>query len=257
MRKAVIFFMVSVLALLFVACGEETAQNSTAQDSAGQQYQQADGTIMKRGLLKPSSRFKAPVFKKKAQLPPANIQTWPMVATGQTECYNDWKKVDCAEVGYDYAGQDGNTRYGIRALTREADNEIVRDSVTSLLWTKKVNTDLTWYEAKAYCDNLKLNNKTWRLPTTSELRSIINYGKVAPAVDKIFYEDASGSVMSSEALDMKAKLLNWFWATKHAHFDSENGSKLASSWIVNFYDGFVEYTWRSNRYNVRCVSSDF
>ena len=111
---------------------------------------------------------------------------------------------------------------------------------------------MTWYEAKSYCDSLRLNNKTWRLPTTAELRSIVNYGKVGPAIDEVFYKQ--GVVVDT---DLKDALSNWFWASKHVHFNYENGKDLASSWIINFYDGFVEYTSRYNVYNVRCVTAEF
>lgn len=255
MKKTIIFFVISVLALCFASCGEETSGSS----STGQYQQNADGTVFNRNVSAGYHKktFQQPKFKKKWQLPPANIQTWPMVSTGQTQCYDNMQEIDCDSVDSEYSGQDGKTRFGTRSFSKEFNNEIVRDSVTSLLWTKKVNTNVTWYEAEAYCSSLRLNNKTWRLPTTSELRSIINYGKLAPAVDPVFYEDANGLSNSAEALDLKSKINNWFWATKHSHLNSENGTDLASSWVINFYDGFVEYTARYNKYNVRCVSSEF
>lgn len=249
MRKTIIFFVISVLTLCLVSCGEET-ENS-------QPRRQPNGTVFNRKVVvRPEKAFKIPILKK-ADLPLPNIQTWPMVATGQTTCYDNMKQIDCSEVPDDYSGQDGKTRFGTRALSKENNNEIVRDSVTKLDWTKRVNTDLTWYEAKAYCDSLRLNGKTWRLPTTAELRSIVNYGRVAPAIDKIFYEDTNGSVSTDYAVNLKEQNDKWFWAAKHVYFDSETdaGDQLSSSWIINFHDGFVEYTSRYNLYNVRCVSA--
>ena len=257
MKKVIIFSVISLFALFFAACGDETAENSSVR-----RHQQEDGVVLSRRVgERPYQTLRIPQLKKKWQLPPVNIQTWPMVSTGQTKCYDNKKEVDCSLVPWEYEGQDGKKHSGTRSLTKESHNEIVRDSVTKLLWTKRVNTELTWYEANSYCESLRLNNKTWRLPTTAELRSIVNYGKVNPAIDQVFYEDANGLANSEEALELKEQLLDWFWATKHTHFDSETpvqGNKqLASSWIVNFYDGFVEYTSRYNRYSVRCVSSEF
>lgn len=257
MRKMIILVAISLAAVFFAACGDETAGKSSSQ-----QYQQPNGTVINRRIgERPNQMFQLQKFKKKWQLPPLNIQTWPMVATGQTQCFDNKKEVDCSQVTWEYEGQDGKNHYGTRSLTKEYNNEIVRDSVTSLLWTKRVSTDLTWYEANAYCESLRLNNKTWRLPTTAELRSIVNYGKVNPAIDPVFYEDSQGRINTEEALELKEQLVNWFWATKHVYFDSEtpvsSNRPLASSWIINFYDGFVEYTSRYNTYNVRCVSSEF
>lgn len=253
MKKLFLFLVISVLAFCFAACGDETA--SIAADN--QYQQQSGGTVVKRSFVRQPQTIHRPVFKKRPQLPPLNTQTWPMVATGQTECYDNMQKVDCDGArALDFDGQDGKKRYGTRSITKDPDNaEILKDSVTKLVWTKKVNTDLSWFEAKNYCDNLKLSNKTWRLPTTAELKTIINYGKTSPAIDTVFYE-VNGSTTSSEALEMKDQLNNWFWAARHVHFNSES-SKDAASWIINFTDGFVEYTSRYNKYNVRCVSSNF
>ena len=94
----------------------------------------------------------------------------------------------------------------------------------------------------------------WRLPTTAELRTLVNYGNVGPAMDPIFY-DGEGS-------EFRNSLSNWFWASKNVKFDSdvknaESGKwQPASAWIINFYDGFVEYTSRYNTYSVRCVAEN-
>lgn len=255
MRKLFLFLVISVLAFCLASCGDETSQNMS--ENSGRQ---ANGTVLNRKLVKPGShRVNTPVFKKKIQLPPLNTQTWAPVATGQYQCFNNMQEVDCDEVPSSFSTQDGKKRYGTRSLTRDSNNETVTDSVTGLVWVKKVNTGLSWYEAKNYCDNLRLENKTWRLPTTAELRSIVNYGKTNPAIDQVFYDDASGNTGSDESKEMKKELLNWFWATKHVHFDSEGSSDrdYSSSWIVNFMDGSVEFTSRYNTYNVRCVSADF
>lgn len=247
MRNLLHLLVVSVLIFGFVSCGEETSETSVRR--------QGNGTVLNRTLsVRPQKAFKMPMLQKE-KLPPLNTQTWPMIATGQTKCYDNKTEVDCLNIPEGYGGQDGQTRYGTRSLNRKSSNEIVEDDVTQLLWTKKVQTDMTWYEAKVYCENLKLENKTWRLPTTAELRSIINYGKIAPALDKIFYDDANGSVLSDDAVDLKEKNNDWFWAAKYVHFDSDHDNK-ASSWIINFYDGFVEFTSRFNKYNVRCVTKN-
>lgn len=246
--KMLLFFLMPVLLLIFVSCGED--ETSSAERSA------TNGTVLNREAMRQgyNPKIKIPMVKK-TQLPPANIQTWQVLSTGQTQCYDEVKEIDCATASVKYAGQDGTTQFGVRSLSLVGNDEVVRDSVTSLLWTKQIKENVNWYEAKLYCDSLKIkvNNsaKNWRLPTTAELRSIVNYGKVGPAIDDIFYKGDN---------DLKTSLSNWFWASKHAHFDSETveggKNKFASSWIINFYDGFVEYTSRYNVYNVRCVADE-
>jgi len=244
MKKLFLFLVISVLAFCMVSCGEETTRSASGEFGG-----QADGTVLNRKVVKPGSNkvFK-PIKSKKTALPPLNIQTWPTVATGQTQCFNNMEEVSCDKVPSNFATQDGKKRFGTRSLTQDSNAEMITDSATSLVWTKKFVTGMTWYEAKHYCDNLRLANKnTWRLPTTPELRSIINYGKTNPAIDSVFYDDD----------ETKAQLVNWFWAAKHVHFDSEGSTEndYSSSWIVNFQDGFVEYTSRYNKYNVRCVTN--
>lgn len=240
-----IFLLMSALMLLFTACGEETSSVSPKNNTVS-------GTVLDKNTIRHAERDLRIPIRKKTVLPPVNIQTWPMISTGQNKCYDYKQEIECPKSGESYSGQDGQTKYGTRSLKLESNNEIVRDDVTKLLWTKQIKQNVTWYEAKSYCDSLRLNNKTWRLPTTAELRSIVNYGKVGPAIDDVFYKQ--GVVVDN---DLKDALSNWFWASKHVHFNYENGKDLASSWIINFYDGFVEYTSRYNIYNVRCVTAEF
>jgi hypothetical protein len=49
------------------------------------------------------------------------------------------------------------------------------DPVSSLVWQRDVEGNLTWNAAKAYCDNSPagLTGTGWRLPTISELRSLV------------------------------------------------------------------------------------
>lgn len=245
-----VFLLMSALMLLFAACGDDTASSAAS-------VRPQSGTVLNKNTIRQANTdLRVPVLKKTV-LPPVNIQTWPMVSTGQTKCYDYKQEIECPKSGEGYTGQDGQTQYGTRSLKLESNNEVVRDDVTKLLWTKQIKQDVTWYEAKAYCDSMRLNNKTWRLPTTAELRSIVNYGKVAPAIDEVFYKQ--GVVVDE---DLKTSLArNWFWASKHAHFNSETKvdgkDQLASAWIINFYDGFVEFTSRYNVYSVRCVTAEF
>ena len=51
-------------------------------------------------------------------------------------------------------------------------SDIVRDNDTKLEWqnnSEVVKKELDWDNAVAYCKNLKLDGKGWRLPTKEEL----------------------------------------------------------------------------------------
>lgn len=245
MRTRLLFFLViSAIMMLLVSCGEET--NSETPD------QQVKGTVLNRDFVRRNDFGRmTPVLKMK-KLPPVNMQNWAQIATGQDQCYQNAVQVDCSEVSGVYAGQDGASKRGTRSLVKES-NEIIKDEVTSLLWTKYFKENVTWYEAKLYCDSLKIGGSTrvWRLPTTAELRTLVNYGRLSPAMDPVFYEN--------ENAEFKKSLSNWFWASKNVRYNSDvltSDDKVqpASAWIINFKDGFVEYTSRYNTYNVRCVT---
>jgi hypothetical protein len=52
------------------------------------------------------------------------------------------------------------------------------DPDTGLMWTKSDNgSDMNWYQANAYCSNLRLGGfSDWRLPTINELQAVFDPG---------------------------------------------------------------------------------
>jgi hypothetical protein len=239
-EKMLISFFVIASFFFLVSCGEETESNGF--------YASANGTELNREEMRKAKFKPAPTVFKMTPLRPLNTQTWGPISTGQTQCFDHEKEIECPEPGSRFFFQDGN-KFGTRSLREENNGQIIKDDITRRLWSKHFKENVTWYEAKYYCDSLTMEHKKWRLPTTAELRSIINYGKVNPAVDEIFYRGIDPESLST-----------WFWASDHSHFKSEtkedpnDEDKFASAWMINFLDGFVEYTSRYNVYNVRCVT---
>lgn len=237
-KMLICFFMIAGF-FFFVSCDEETDSNS---------FNHVNGTELNRTELRKANFKPAPTVWKKSPLRPLNVQTWGPVSTGQTQCFDHEKEIECPTSQSDrFFFQDRN-RIGTRSLTQANNGQTIVDDITRRVWSKHIKENVTWYEAKYYCDSLRMLGKRWRLPTTAELRSLINYGNVDPAVDNIFY---------SGGIDPQS-LSKQFWASDHSHFNSETkiGSTEphAAAWIINFYDGFVEYTSRYNTYNVRCVT---
>lgn len=237
--KTKMFLLIVVLVSIFtfVSCGDET--------SAGGQIQVKRNSSSNQPLQLQEPELLRPL--KKAKLPKPNINNWSQIATGQNQCFNNAVGVDCGALHWKFRGQDGVMKNGTRSVVPHS-KEVLRDEVTGLFWMKQIRENVSWYEAKLYCDSLRVASKSWRLPTTAELRSIVNYGKVGPAIDSVFYD--------GEDYAFRDSLSNWFWASKNVQFNSESAdkSKPASAWIINFYDGFVEYTSRYNIYSVRCVA---
>ncbi len=97
----------------------------------------------------------------------------------------------------------------------------VQDVETGLIWAQAShNTLLTQPAAVAYCAGLGLNGHTWRLPSVSELATLVddnpNISKVSPAIDQCVFADTSPSTyyISSSA-----------WGT--------------TPWGLNYEDGFT------------------
>ena len=125
--------------------------------------------------------------------------------TGQTACYNNTARLTaCPARGRPFYGQDA--AYTIRppsySYHGNAGEWVIRDNVTGLMWEIKSNQDdVQNYNDPHDADNLytrqgavddfiaRLNSQTyagysdWRLPTSWELISIVNYGTFGPAID--------------------------------------------------------------------------
>ena len=76
-----------------------------------------------------------------------------------------------------------------------ADGE-VQDVETGLIWAQASdNTIMTQAAATTYCASLGLGGHTWRLPSVTELASLVddnpNISKVSPAIDQCVFADTS------------------------------------------------------------------
>jgi len=111
---------------------------------------------------------------------------------------------------------------------------IVYDSYTNLTWqddkrTKEVKRD--WLGAIKYCKNLDFETYTdWRLPTRSELSSIINKSR-NPSIKKIFNNIES----------------NYYWSS------SSHKEYKSNAWNIDFSSGQIDFYSKNLQYYVRCI----
>ena len=100
--------------------------------------------------------------------------------------------------------------------------------VGDLEWQADVpDRGFTWEQAKEYAASL---GDGWRLPTTKELLTLVDYEKHNPACS-VFPDCHS----------------DWFWAS------SAYAGYAAYVWAVNFYCGSTSSFGVSATYRVRCV----
>ena len=114
-----------------------------------------------------------------------------------------------------------------------AETTMVKDPTTNLLWEDTKHTTkekLTQYEAKTYCESLKIGEIAgWRLPTLKELLTIVDYSRAEPAILKEFNQVESDTLYWSSTPYVGSK--DEFWGVKF-----EDGSTDGAS---GNYDRYV------------------
>jgi len=113
----------------------------------------------------------------------------------------------------------------------------VRDCRTGLIWSAEplAGGDRNWTDAvQAAKDCRLLGHDDWRLPTITELLSIVDYERWNPAVDPNVFLGPYG----------------WTWSSTPVKGAS---APAGCAWVVALYGGFSAYYDQSDRYHVRAV----
>jgi hypothetical protein len=125
-----------------------------------------------------------------------------------------------------------------------ADGLTVVDKITGLIWQRDGlglrggcsgdgNLTCNWAEAQAYCAGLSLGGLSgWRLPAVMELRTIVDYTRVSPAIDQRAFPSTPSE---------------WYWTS------SPSAGSSGYAWYVYFDSGYSLCNGVGNYYRVRCV----
>lgn len=155
-----------------------------------------------------------------------------VLQTGQRFCYDeDGLAVECAG-----SGHDGEFRRGLQwpHPRFRADGETAADLLTGLTWTRNANLTefpLTWQESLDFIADMnrrgEFGHADWRLPNRRELRSLVSYQTLRPALP--------------EKHPFVNVVLNWYWTSTTAAINP------AYAWYVHmdgarmFYGGKSQY----------------
>ncbi|HLL68327.1 MAG TPA: DUF1566 domain-containing protein [Micromonosporaceae bacterium] len=117
-------------------------------------------------------------------------------------------------------------------------NGTVRDNVTCLVWQRQPSpVEYTFAGAQAYCASLDLGGGGWHLPSRVELTSIVDVGRVGPAIDPAAFPRTPARFFWTSTP----------WALAHTP---------PFAWIINFYEGLASNAGnQSGEYWARCVRS--
>lgn len=99
-------------------------------------------------------------------------QTYPIVDTGVTDCYNNNSIITSPSSGQSFYGQDANYSGNQPSYTNNGDGTIT-DNVTGLMWEQDMGTKISYSAAFTKATNSTLGGYTdWRVPTIKELYSL-------------------------------------------------------------------------------------
>jgi hypothetical protein len=111
----------------------------------------------------------------------------------------------------------------------------VLDKQTNLIWPREASEDRkSFKDAKAYAESLKLAGAFWRLPTITELLTLVDYGRCDPAIDTDFFTCKP----------------NFHWTSTPAAY-----APSGCAWLVDFDDGSSYWNFHNSEFFVRPVRS--
>lgn len=117
----------------------------------------------------------------------------------------------------------------------ETTHVAVRDARTGLIWSAAplAGGDRNWKDAaKACADCRLLGHSDWRLPTITELLSIVDYDRHEPAVDPEFFKGPYG----------------YTWSSTPAKWNP-----AGFAWGVYLVSGYSNLTHQASDFRVRAV----
>jgi hypothetical protein len=95
----------------------------------------------------------------------------------------------------------------------------VTDSKTGLMWQQAYSGPMSWQEAFSYCENLELANfSDWRLPTTEELKTIIDHNETQISINLDYFPKTPAFWFCSSTLDKYEEDLRWSVDFQYGYF---------------------------------------
>lgn len=169
------------------------------------------------------------------------VNTYPIVDTRQSACYDNTAQIAAPAPGQAFFGQDAQ-HAGNQPQYRDNGDGTVTDLVTGLTWVKARGSKVSWEKALADAAACRVGGHAdWRMPTIKELYSLIDFrGRSAPTasasipyLDTAYFDFAYGNTSIGErVIDCQ----DWS-ATTYVHLTMAGDS---TAFGVNFADGRIK-----------------
>jgi hypothetical protein len=206
-------------------------------------------------------------------------------------------KAGRGEGGFDFTRLNQN---GDEVDQDTSDWRCVRDNITGLIWENKTNdsndlhfadSTFTWYSEvdnggfagylNSQSDSCNLDSAScntqsfisavnaeglcgffdWRLPTHTELLSLVHYGafdafssgnsSYSPLIDTEYFP-FMGSSMNQDSEQSDTTEFLWYW-TSLPNVDGVNDLGAQSAWTIDFYSGVDNFIDKSSEFRVKLV----
>lgn len=171
----------------------------------------------------------------------AGAESYPIVDTGQTACFDDRGQTRCPERGDTFFGQDAQYKGNVPRYKDNGDGT-VSDLVTGLMWVQSRGQKMPWQQAVNSASACRVGGHTdWRAPTIKELYSLIDFmgwtqraaSSSRPFIDTRYFQFAYGNAQQGERfIDCQD------WSSTLYVSTTMGGQQTAFG--VNFADGRIK-----------------
>lgn len=166
--------------------------------------------------------------------------SYPIVGTGQIECYDIFQTIAAPHPGQAFYGQDAQ-HPGNTPAYRDNGDGTVFDLVTGLTWVKARGEKMSWADAMAGAKACRVGgHDDWRMPTIKELYSLIQFtgechatAGAKPFINTHYFDFVYGNPARGERMiDCQD------WSSTEYISTTMNGN--ATVFGVNFADGRIK-----------------
>jgi len=220
--------------LIFISgCSESGSRDSTEDDEADQAGVEKDaGTD---GAAQGDSGTDADT----------DSVPYAVVDTGQNQCYDSSKQIQCPEDGQAFSGQDAQ-HHGLQPSYQDNGDGTVTDLNTGLMWQKAYATEkMSYQDALDEADSFDLaGHDDWRLPDIKELYSLIVFTGTDP--DPMASSTSGLEPFIDDAFDFRygdvgsgERVIDAQYATSTEYGSTTMGGNF-TVFGVNFADGRIK-----------------